>query len=65
MDQEAKNKVQARFSSICDRKISSKSEREVYKMVVRFVAIDGLELVTELKMGMTRMDRIRHEYVRG
>lgn len=56
MDQEVKNIVQARLSSICDRKISSKSEREVYKMVVRFVAIDGLELVTELKMGMDGQD---------
>lgn len=53
------------------RKDISKSEREVYKMLVRPAMTCGLEMVAptkrqELKvlLGVSRMDKVRNEYIR-
>ncbi|KAK3545442.1 hypothetical protein QTP70_007642 [Hemibagrus guttatus] len=65
---------------LCDRKISVRIKGKVYRTVVRPVMLNGLETVSlrkgqgsevaELKMlrfslGVTRLDRIRNEYIRG
>ncbi|KAK3545564.1 hypothetical protein QTP70_008112 [Hemibagrus guttatus] len=60
---------------LCDRKISARIEGKVYRTVVRPAMLYGLETeseleVAELKMlrfslGVTRLDRIRNEYIRG
>ncbi|KAK3524918.1 hypothetical protein QTP86_011509 [Hemibagrus guttatus] len=62
---------------LCDRKISARIKGKVYRTVVRPAMLYGLETVSEselevaeLKMlrfslGVTRLDRIRNEYIRG
>ncbi|KAK3528688.1 hypothetical protein QTP70_009065 [Hemibagrus guttatus] len=64
---------------LCDRKISVRIKGKVYRTVVRPAMLYGLETVSlrkkllelaELKMlrfslGVTRLDRIRNEYLRG
>ncbi|KAK3515358.1 hypothetical protein QTP70_018753 [Hemibagrus guttatus] len=62
---------------LCDRKISARIKGKVYRTVVRPAMLYGLEIVSlrkrqesELKMlrfslGVTRLDRIRNEYIRG
>ncbi|KAK3526418.1 hypothetical protein QTP70_025449 [Hemibagrus guttatus] len=62
---------------LCDRKISARIKGQVYRTVVRPAMLYGLETVSlrtrqeaELKMlrfslGVTRLDRIRNEYIRG
>ncbi|KAK3517322.1 hypothetical protein QTP70_003396 [Hemibagrus guttatus] len=86
---EVKKRVQAGWNGwrkvsgvLCDRKISARIKRKVYRTVVRPAMLYGLETVSlrkrqeselevaELKMlrfslGVTRLDRIRNEYIRG
>ncbi|KAK3534572.1 hypothetical protein QTP86_016661 [Hemibagrus guttatus] len=86
---EVKKRVQAGWNGwrkvsgvLCDRKISARIKRKVYRTVVRAAMLYGLETVSlrkrqeselevaELKMlrfslGVTRLDRIRNEYIRG
>ena len=67
---------------ICDRRVSAKVNRKVYRTVVRPAMMYGLEMlaigrkpeadleVAEFKMlrfslGVTRMDSIRNEVIRG
>ena len=63
---------------ICDRRVSARVKRKVYRVAVRPAMLYGLETkrqeaemeVAELKMlrfslGVTRMDKIRNEYIRG
>ncbi len=67
---------------ICDRKVSARTKRKIYKTVVRPAMLYGMETVpltkklevelevAELKMlrfalGVTRMDKIRNDYIRG
>ncbi|KAK3534004.1 hypothetical protein QTP86_000518 [Hemibagrus guttatus] len=86
---EVKKRVQAGWNRwrkvwgvLCDRKISARIKRKVYRTVVRPAMLYGLDTVSlrkrqeselevaELKMlrfslGVTRLDRIRNEYIRG
>ena len=65
---------------ICDRRVPARVKGKVYKVTVRPAMLYGLETVAltkrqeaemaELKMlrfslGVTRMDKIRNEYIRG
>ncbi|KAI2660071.1 hypothetical protein H4Q32_022673 [Labeo rohita] len=48
---------------ICDRRVPARVKGKVYKTVVRPAMFYGLEVV--LQQTMTRMDRIKNEYIRG
>ena len=62
---------------ICDRRVPARVKGKMYKVAVRPAMLYGLEKrqeaemeVAELKMlrfslGVTRMDKIRNEYIRG
>ena len=64
---------------MCDKKVSARMKGKVYKTVMRPVMLYALETVAlrkrqeaelEVKMlsfslGVTKMDRLRNEYIRG
>ena len=62
---------------ICDRRVPARVKGKVHKVAVRPAMLYGLEMVAltkrqvaEMKMlrfslGVTRMDQIRNEYIRG
>ena len=70
---EVKKRVQAGWNGwrrmsgvICDRRVPARVKGKVYKVAVRPAEMEVAELkMLRFSLGVTRMDKIRNEYIRG